>query len=142
MPVRPLLVAANPYCALSSEGLPAGAVPRFDMPSGRFGGAVTYVGAVLDAARSTDDHRVYLFDGEPVAVADLPAYRVALRCGDLLPADALTARLVGVPFVPLPEALATARAQAASRYQAVTGEPAPFLDTPHEPAPVAAQGDA
>jgi hypothetical protein len=110
------------------------------MPSSRFGGVISYVGATIDRKASTDDHRVFVFDESPVLVDDLPAYRTALRAGDLLPGDLATAKLVGIPFVPPAEALAAAKARAAALYAAQTGEPAPFLDPP-KAAPAAVTGD-
>lgn len=124
-----LHVLPNPFAALDSDGDPAAALPRVDLPS-------LLVGARVDLERSRDGATKFLFDLQrPVQLPDLPAYRSALRSGDLLPADEATARLVGCPFVAPEEALRQARALAAARWRAETGEDPPFAASPPEASP-------
>lgn len=116
-----LLVFPNPFAALDSDGEPAAVLPRVDLP-----GAL--VGARVDHERSRDGALKYFFDlSQPVQLPDLPAYRAALRSGDLLPANEATARLVGRPFVAPPDALREAEERAAARWRAETGEDPPFV---------------
>lgn len=129
-----LHVLPNPFAALDADGDPAAAFPRVE-PALR--GAL--VGARIDHARSADSEK-YLFDTDKaVQLPDLPAYRKALREGDLLCADEATARLVGLPFQPPALALEQAAAKAAARWLAETGAPPAWCrETPAAPAPASA----
>lgn len=116
-----LLVFPNPFAALDSDGDPAAAFPRVDLPN-------LLVGARVDHERSKDGATKFFFDlSKPVQLPDLPTYRNALRSGDLLPADEATARLIGRPFVAPQKALQEAEMRAAARWRAETGEDPPFI---------------
>lgn len=117
-----LLVLPNPFAALDADGDPAAAFPRVE-PALR--GAL--VGARVDHARSADSEKYFFDTGKAVPLPDLPAYRKALRDGDLLCADEATARLVGLRFVDPALALEQSEAAAVARWRAETGEDPAFV---------------
>jgi hypothetical protein len=133
-----LRVYPNPYVHLDHEGRPAGACPvdPAHQPDRR-----AWVGASLDREKTviTDEPQagerrsptqvtVFAFACE---VQELPAsayYLDRLRDGELIAADAATARMAGVAFIPPRTALACARERAELAWRALYGdEPAPGL---------------
>lgn len=137
MPKRSLVVVPNPFTAIDSEGRPCAVVNRVDTPRPEPIGA-TLVGST----ESGELH--YSYSQDPVTLADHPTHRRLLQTRQLLPADEETARLVGVPFEPVTQALEAARHQAAERHMAETGEASPHLipvlPTPKAP-PVKKESD-
>lgn len=131
MPDTSLLVVANPYCALDEDGNPVGALPRADVGGGRLVGAV----------RSVDDagNRALTFSDKAEAVPDLVIFRRWLRHGEILCGDAATAAEVGIPWVPVADALAASREAAVARFQAATGRLPAFAIPTTPPAPAAAE---
>lgn len=133
----PLLVAPNPHASLDDDGDPCGYVLRVDLR--RLSAKPILLGAqrvVRDGAMKIE------YTLAPVEVDDLPAYRKALRSGELFPGDEATARRVGVPWLPLDAQHAAAAVRAADAYQArfgvrpawaVAPDPTPPADAPAPP---------
>ena len=127
--LRTLSVVPNPFLAHDSDGRPCSVAYRSDTARPE------PIGATI-TGETSDGELIYQFTSEPVSLPDKAEHRKLFHGRQILPADEATARLVGVPFVPVATALATARAEAAARYLAETGEASEFL-TPSTPAPVA-----
>lgn len=129
-PVKELRVVVNRYAALDGDGDPAGTVSN-----------VHRRGGLVGAQREMRGGSVKIvYQDEPTALPNLPAYRAALRTGELLAADEPTARVAGRDFVPVAVALASAASAAAARHLAECGElPAwarpPASTPPSTPAP-------
>jgi len=138
---RTLRVVPNPYCALDGEGRPAGLVPKEREMVHRFANVhAGYVGGrwELDPEVPPTDYGrgdprypsrpvVARFDSGEVSLADTIYYRDRIRCGELIAADAETARTVGVPLVPVDEALVIARQTAALQWRATYQCDPPFV---------------
>lgn len=132
MPEATLLVVANPYCALDEEGNPVGALRRTDL------GPEALIGAVRSVA--PDGTRTLVWLDEPKAIPANQTHRRWLQHGEILPADEATAREVGIAFVPVAEALAKAKANAAKAFQQATGRLPPFAEAaPAKPAAPASE---
>lgn len=117
-----LLVVANPWLTLDHEGRPSAHITYL--------GTDRLVGGELDAeaSRKEEDGRkpIYKFHEEPVALkvsrpSEVALYVRAIQSGALLAADAETARLAGVDFVPTADALRRAKEAAAATWEAETG---------------------
>lgn len=126
--MKTLLVAPNPYLVLDEDGDPCGYVLRVDLrrQSSR--------PILLGAQRVLRNGKLKVsFSDEPQQVPDLPAYRRHLRTGEILPADPSTARIVGLPWVPLADALARHREASALRFLAETGDLPPWAAASPDP---------
>jgi hypothetical protein len=126
-----LHVVANPYCALDADGEPSGVAYRADLRG-------QLVGALIDHKRSKDGALKYEFSTDALPLPDMPAHRVLLRTGQILPADAATARVCGIGFTQPSAALAAAKERAALEWLAAYGELPPFAEHAESiaPAPV------
>lgn len=153
MSFRTLKVYANPYKTLDGEGRPCHVLPYEPEGDGvktfddrRFVGATLKV-KVLEKfpdgdPRQTVQENTFVFSDEPALVKDTPYYRHALKRGDILPADAETARLAGLKFVEPKEALAAHRDAAVQVFENVekheeTPEKAPDTLKSHAFGPMA-----
>lgn len=143
VPVRRLLVRPNPWIegCIDHFGRPAGRVavdPHEHSPiPATFVGCkfvdiketvpeqITKIGKrEISTAPARHDHRI-AYSKEDVSIPNTGYYRDALKRGDLFPADAKTARAVGIAkFVPPDEALKQARESAIEHFNANTGEDA------------------
>jgi hypothetical protein len=94
MALKKLRVLPNPSHALDHEGRPQCAV-QFENARGDY-----WVGASVDQERTLAARKTFfVFDEEtPVEVPPTGYYVRKLLDGELLPADAETAKLAGVPF--------------------------------------------
>lgn len=111
-PVKELRVVVNKFAALDGDGDPAGTVSNVHRRGGLVGAQREMRGGSVKIA----------YQDEPTTLPNLPAYRAALRTGELLAADEATARVAGRPFVPVDKALASAADVAAARHLADCGE--------------------
>jgi hypothetical protein len=128
-----LLVYAVPFVALDAEGMPAAAV-RFDPPAGRrnevhFVGCVP-VRTVLEkrkpgTGRQTLYATTFRYDLSPQRIPHTDYHVQRIRRGELLAADAATAKRAGVPFVPPPVAFEQAKQAAIASWTQQYGEPPP-----------------
>jgi hypothetical protein len=144
-----LRVFANPYLCLDPSGRPCGACPAdpAHLPDRR-----EWVGAWLDAERtkvlSTPERgevrapvqdTIFAFSQSAIELPATPGYLDRIRCGELLAADAPTARAAGIAFVPPDAALERARAVAIAAWKSLYGEEphglADFTFVLHLPAP-------
>lgn len=139
---RTLNVYANPYASLDHEGRPSGTVlldpvehhpygePTIDGVTGDHRWEPRrYVGAELDtdktkiirratahglgqSAQSHLQDTVWKFSSEPQSLPLTNYYLARLRDGEIFPADAETAAVIGRRFVPYEEALQSAKTHA------------------------------
>ena len=129
MKPRSLLVVANPWIHIDRHGRPAGACP-YDMPPGQ----QSFIGASVCRKRTRilakgiegrQDHvqdTCWNFTADPQTVPDTPYYRKRLISGDILPADAATARAaMHKTFTEPSKALEAARAKAIGAFDAERG---------------------
>jgi hypothetical protein len=131
-----LFVYPNPFIHLDHDGYPAGACPC-DMPEHVGMTTRRLVGAEFDPdgtflleklsqeeSRYRDARQQTRFKFDFTAPTMLPVteyYKDRLRHGEILPADAATAALGGIKFVPAAEALAKSKAEAAAKWIAMMG---------------------
>jgi hypothetical protein len=131
-----LLAYPNPFIHLDHDGYPAGACPC-DMPEHVGMTTRRWVGAELDPAATmlleklTEEERRYrdarqqtrfLFTfSEPTKLPVTEYYKDRLRHGEILPADADSARLGGIDFMPPAQALAQAKTDACAKWVALMG---------------------
>lgn len=126
--LRTLKVYPNPYKVYDHEGRPCNVVPfepegdgvsTFD--SRKFVGAQLKVKVLKKFpegdARQTEQENTFEYQDDPVTVRDTPYYREALRRGDLIAADAETARKLGKKFVDPKKVLETEKAGAIHYYE-------------------------
>lgn len=146
-----LNVLPNPWAAVDGAGRPSGTYP--EEPSQEGGAWVfdgtrkRFVGAALE---HVDGETRVVHATEPVRVYASLHYRNAVKSGELLAADAETARACGVEFVPPADAIDRAKAARAAEWLAERGEVAPWLaEAPAEaasetpaPTPAPAPADA
>lgn len=136
-----LKVWPNPFRHVDHRGQPCGVLPY--EPEGD--GVITFdarrfVGATLQAtilqkfpegdARQTVQDTSFVFSDEPTTVRDSAYYRSAVKNGELLPADAETARKVGMVFKDPAEALRDEQTGAAKHWTDVAAHDAHSSDVP------------
>lgn len=136
MPTKTLSVYPNPYIAVDHEGYPAGACPC-DMPEHVGMTTRKWVGAELDIDQTqlleqlSAEERLYRnprqrtrfkFElGEPTSLPVTHYYIDRIRGGELIAANADTARLGGVEFVEPRKALAASKKAACAKWEAENG---------------------
>ena len=124
-----LLVRSNPYKRLDEEGNAAGAAYHSSSysPNSIIGGTVSRVNESRPSKyNSTPDYDiVYKFSNDPCMVPSTQYYISMLIRGDILPADAATAKAVGLAFIPPDEVIAETKARNVALFRATYGtEPA------------------
>jgi hypothetical protein len=134
----PLLVYPVPFTALDARGMPAAAV-RFDPQTGR-ANEVHFIGCdrehrlVERRKRAEGRQSVYAstfrYDLAPQAITHTDYHVQRIRHGELIAADAATARIAGVPFVQPVTAFERARYAAIRRWEAEYGTPPPVDQWP------------
>lgn len=130
----PLLVFPVPFAALDAEGMPAASV-RFDPPMGRKN-EVHFIGCTLERkvvekrtraeGRQTLYETAFHYELSPQSIPHTDYHVQRIRHGELLAADAATAKRVGVPFVPPTQAFERARHAAIAAWTDQYGEPPPI----------------
>jgi hypothetical protein len=128
-----LLVYAVPFSALDANGMPAGAV-RYDPATGRVN-AVHFIGCarhhrlVERRRRNEGRQSVYAtsfrYDLAPEAITHTDYHVQRIRHGELIPANAATAKIAGVPFVAPTTAFERARYVAIRNWEQQYGSPPP-----------------
>lgn len=134
-----LRVVCNPFAHLDHLGRPAGACPCDPVghtPDRRWVGARIHERTTLTEKLSREDASVrsaaqnteFDFTPDVQTIPKTPYYLDRLRDGELLAADAMTARAAGLPFVEPSTALAIAKTTAIASWAAHYGsEPAPTV---------------
>ena len=146
-------VLPNPFHSLDHEGRPAGHCPKERPANMAPGSHQGYVGATLMASHpealepghqgTASQDTVWHFSREPQSFADPRGYyRIAMRNGELFPADAKTAQLASVEFKPYADYLKQALAEATAKWRAAFGEDPPSIDPFTKPVPGWMPGDA
>lgn len=147
-----LNVLPNPWAAVDGSGRPSGTYPEEPSQEGGVWGfdetRKRFIGAALE--HEAGETRI-VFGAEPVRVYASLHYRNAVKSGELLAADAATARACGIDFVEPAEVIARSKAARAAEWFAERGEPAPWLaeaapaaapETLEAPTPAPAPADA
>ncbi len=143
MATKRLSVFPNPYLALDHDGYPAGACQTDRME--HVGETVrSWVGAAIDEKQTFHTEKLSTFEQafrfptqqtrfrfdlvNPTMLPVTQYYRDRVRDGELIPADAVTAKLCEVPFVEPREALAKAKAAAIADWRARYQEAPELVD--------------
>ena len=168
MPLKTLRVFADPYAALDHEGRPAHACPTDPAHTGperRWVGAKLHADTALkklDAATheavraGLHEHpqdTMFEFSDEAEELPRTPYYLARLKHGELIAADAETARAAGVRFEDPELVLARSRLKAIRHWKAEKGALPPFatdadgklleqLEAAEKAAPTAPSADA
>lgn len=128
-----LLVFPVPFAALDASGMPAAAV-RFDPPTGRrnevhFIGCTRQNTLVERRKRAEGRQSVYAtsfrYDLAPQRITHTDYHVQRIRHGELIAADAATAKIAGVPFVAPATAFECARSAAIQRWEQEYSAPPP-----------------
>lgn len=138
-PTKKLKVFPNPWVYIDHNGRPAGRLPPDpyeDSPSARSIGAtmtdvvevqkpmvMRVAGMDLEVNPAQHEHRI-TYSREAVEIPNTPYYRNAIKCLDLIAADAETAAVSGVKFEDPTVVLARVKAAAIKAFDAETGQDA------------------
>jgi hypothetical protein len=137
-----LNVLPNPWAAVDGVGRPSGTYPEEPSQEGGVWGfdetRKRFIGAALE---HEDGETRVVHATEPVRVYASLHYRNAVKSGELLAADAATARACGIDFVEPAEVIARSKAARAAEWLAERGEAAPWL-APVAPAAAASAPEA